>query len=88
MRIEVVNNRNLLCGIILPKDKLAVGQEWAQADGVDRVVNIRELIFYEDGSVDIAYGEHAADRSYQTDSFSFQTRYCLVIRGDQEDPTK
>lgn len=80
MRVENVNGRNLLCGGILPKDQLRVGQKWAQADGADRVVEIRAIEPYGDiGELDIIYGVHGNDTSYTKDSFSFQCRYCLVV---------
>jgi hypothetical protein len=74
MRVENINGRNLMCGYIYPLVELAVGQEWAQADGVDRVVTIREI----EGST-IRYGDHASDTLYEKDQFSFQTRYCRVV---------
>ena len=74
MRVENINGRNLMCGYIYPLAELAVGQEWAQADGVDRVVTIREI----EGST-IRYGDHASDTLYEKDQFSFQTRYCRVV---------
>jgi hypothetical protein len=74
MRVENINGRNLMCGYIYPLAELAVGQEWAQADGVDRVVTIREI----EGNT-IRYGDHASDTLYEKDQFSFQTRYCRVV---------
>ncbi len=79
MRIETVNGRNLVCGHIYPKNELKVGQHWAQADGADRIVEIRELITYSDGDIGVIYGEHGNDRSYEKESFSFQCRYCLIV---------
>jgi len=74
MRIENVNGRNLMCGYIYPLAELAVGQEWAQADGADRVVTIREI----EGNT-IRYGDHADDTLYEKDQFAFQTRYCRIV---------
>lgn len=79
MRIEVVNGRKLVCGHIYKKNELQVGQMWAQADGANRVVYIRAIKTYTDGDVTVEYGEHASDRTYEKDSFSFQCRYCLVV---------
>ena len=79
MRVEMINGRNLLCGGVVPKAELKVGQKWAPADGADRVVIIRELISYEDGDINVIYGDHANDTSYEKDSFSFQCRYCLIV---------
>jgi len=74
MRIENINGRNLMCGYIYPMAELAVGQEWAQADGTDRVVTIREI----EGNT-IRYGDHADDTVYEKDQFEFQTRYCRIV---------
>ncbi len=74
MRIEVVNGRKLVCGHIYPHSELKVGQQWAPADGSDRVVTIRAI----DGEW-VQYGEYGNDRTYEKDSFSFQCRYCLVV---------
>ena len=79
MRIETVNGRKIVCGHIYPKEELAVGQRWAQADGTDRVVVIRELEHTPDGAVWVKFGEHGSDRTYEKDWFSFQTRYCRVV---------
>jgi hypothetical protein len=74
MRVEQVNGRNIMCGYIYPVNELAVGQEWAQADGTDRVVVIREI----EGHT-IRFGEHANDTNFEEDNFQFQTRYCRVV---------
>lgn len=74
MRIETINGRKLVCGHIYKKDELAVGQRWAQADGANRVVEIRSI----DGDW-IQYGEYGNDRTYEKDWFNFQSRYCLVV---------
>lgn len=74
MRIEIVNGRKLVCGHIYPLNELKVGQRWAQADGSDRVVEIREI----QGEW-VQYGEHANDRTLEKDWFNFQCRYCLVV---------
>jgi hypothetical protein len=74
MRIVEVNGRKVVCEYIYPLAELAVGQQWAQADGSDRVVTIREI----EGSV-IRYGDHANDTLYEKDNFEFQTRYLRVV---------
>jgi hypothetical protein len=79
MRIETVNGRKIVCGHIYPKDELAVGQTWAQADGGNRVVVIRELDERTNGALWVKYGEHGNDRTLEKDWFTFQTRYCRVI---------
>lgn len=74
MRIVEVNGRNIVCGYIYPLAELAVGQQWAQADGTDRVVTIRDI----KGS-EIFYGEHASDTTFSKDQFVFQTQYCKIV---------
>jgi hypothetical protein len=74
MRTEILNGRKIVCGHIYPLNELKVGQRWAQADGADRVVEIRTI----DGEW-VQYGEHATDTTYEKDWFSFQTRYCLIV---------
>ena len=74
MRIETVHGRKLVCGHIYKQNELAVGQRWAQADGADRVVEIRSI----DGEW-IQYGEYGNDRTFEKDWFSFQCRYCKVV---------
>jgi hypothetical protein len=74
MRVEIINGRKLVCGHIYPLSELAVGQQWAQADGTDRVVVIRVI----EGE-QILYGDHASDRVYEKDWFNFQCRFCKVV---------
>ena len=74
MRIEVVNDRKLVCGHIFPHSELEVGQRWAPADGSDRE---HEITAIDEDSVwhrDIATGEE-----YRKSAFGFQCRYCKVI---------
>lgn len=74
MRIVEVNGRHVVCDYIYPLVELAVGQDWAQADGSDRVVTIREI----EGNT-IRYSEHANDTVYEKENFEFQTRYLRVV---------
>lgn len=74
MRIETINGRKIVCGHVFPLNELKVGQKWAQADGSDRVVEIREII----GDY-VLYGDHGNDRTYEKDCFSFQCRFCKVV---------
>jgi len=74
MRTVRVNGRNVVCEYIYPLAELAVGQQWAQADGSDRVVTIREI----NGST-IRYSERANDTLYEADNFEFQTRYLRIV---------
>ena len=75
MRTEIVNGRKLVCGHIYPLNELKVGTQWAPADGSDRVVEIRDI----DGEW-ITYGEYGNDCTYEKDHFSFQCRYCLIVK--------
>lgn len=79
MRVETVNSHKVVCGHIFPKDKLKVGQRWTPADGADRVVEIRSLETDKGGTVWVQYGVHAEDRTYETDWFNFQCRFCLIV---------
>jgi hypothetical protein len=74
MRIETVRGRQIVCGHIYPKEELAVGQYWAQADGADRLVVIRAI----EGD-QVLYGDVGNDTTYQKDWFNFQCRYCLIV---------
>ena len=75
MRIETINGRKVVCSHIYPIDELNVGQEWAQADGTDRVVVITKI---ENGQV--YYVDNKSDTVYDKDWFSFQCRYCKVVQ--------
>lgn len=80
MRTELIAGRHLLCGTILPINKLAVGQLWASADGSDHVVSITAI---SDGWVSFTWTEHGAQRHHEKTSFAFQCRYCLVVDGPE-----
>lgn len=75
MRVETVNGRHLLCGHILPIDKIHRGQTWAPADGSNRTVTI------ESGGewVDYSWIENGEKKVHTKMSFAFQCRYCLVL---------
>lgn len=76
MRVETINNRHLLCGHILHRAQLKVGQKWAPASGDNYTVTIQRI----DGDW-ITYGWREADgyKIHVKDWFSFQCRYCLVL---------
>lgn len=74
MRIVEVNGRHVVCDYIYPLVELAVGQEWAQADGTDRIVTIREI----EGRT-IRYDDYTSDTLYENENFEFQTRYLRVV---------
>lgn len=75
MRIEQVNGRYLLCGVILNSSDIRSGQVWAPADGSDRMVLV------ESGGewVDYSWEEKGEKKVHTKMSFSFQCRYCLVL---------
>lgn len=73
MRIEQVNGRYLLCGYILPVDKIKVGQVWAPASGTDREVVVIKV------NGDWVTYAGIEQPVYEKDCFSFQCRYCLVL---------
>jgi hypothetical protein len=78
MRIEVIHGRKLVCGHIFPKDQIHVGEEWAQADGTDRVVTICAINVVGD-DVWVEYSVPGEDRTNEKDWFNFQCRYCKVV---------
>lgn len=82
MRIEYVNNRWLLSGVTLSRDRIRPGQIWAQADGSDRTVKVLYNMIHEEGVPLIQYidsDQSANGYIYTKDLWSFQTRYCLVV---------
>ena len=74
MRIETVNNRQLVCEHIFPHNELKVGQLWSPADGsnkVHKIVDISEdYVFHIDIETNI---------QYRKDAFGFQCRYCMIM---------
>jgi hypothetical protein len=72
MRIENHQGRNIVCGHIYPLSELVVGSEWQGSSG--SVVTIDAII----GEWVTYSGEH--QQSHEKDSFSFQCRYCLIIK--------
>lgn len=73
MRVELQNGRHILCGHILPLERLKVGQVWAAGSGTVTIVGIdRDWITYE-------WEEQGKKVWHQKDCFSFQCRYCLVL---------
>lgn len=82
-RVDVVRNRRLLCGCILPQSCIVAGQEWAAADGSNHVVTIADVngewVTYQwpDGDAVIMHRKLV---------FAFQCRYCLVLPTQQDAP--
>lgn len=74
MRTEQVNGRWLLCGHILPTDKIEVGQVWAAGSGAVQVTNVDQF-----GWVTYTWTERDEVRFHEKESFAFQCRYCLVL---------
>ena len=79
MRVEKVNGRYLLCGVILKPDQVKAGQTWAAADGSNHTVTI------ESGGawVDYSWYENGKKRLHTKMSFAFQCRYCLVLDSEE-----
>lgn len=75
MRTELVNGRRLLCGCILPVEKIHPGQQWAPASGGNYTVTVVEVV----GEWVTYEGERQP--RHAKDFFSFQCRYCLVLDG-------
>lgn len=74
MRTELVNNRWLLCGCILPVEAIKVGQEWYSGSGAVTVTDV-----HDDGWVAYSWLERGETKTWVKDQFSFQCRYCLVL---------
>jgi hypothetical protein len=77
VRTEEVNGRWLLCGHILDKSKIEVGQTWAAADGGNYTVQITDVDQF--GYVRYCWEERGETRFHEKESFAFQCRYCLVL---------
>lgn len=80
MRTEKINGRWLLCGCILPKDKIKPGQVWAQADGTDRIVRIAGV---RTGWVCYTWADGGPLQYSEKEAFAFQCRYCLVLESPE-----
>lgn len=78
MRVEFQNGRFILCGVILPKEKIEVGQTWAAGNSIVQVDEVDQF-----GWVRYHWFENDELRSNEKESFSFQSRYCLVLPSSQ-----
>jgi len=78
LRIETINGRHLVCGGILPKDKVRVGQLWAPADGGLSTVEVL-AVDSERSEVTYKWLERPDLNTWSKDNFNFQCRYCLVV---------
>jgi hypothetical protein len=74
MRTEQVNGRWLLCGAILPKEKIEVGQTWASGNTVVQVTDVDQF-----GWVRYCWTEKGQVVCNEKEAFAFQCRYCLVL---------
>lgn len=77
MRVERVNNKYLLCGVILPLSKIQEGQEWAPASGAKGTVKI----ILKDGEWITYSGE--LQPAHSKLHYAFQCRYCLVLPSNE-----
>lgn len=78
LRVKSVHGRHLLCGGILNRKHLEIGQLWASADGSNRTVEIiavtpGDWVTYQWNNPDGTTTEH------RKQAFAFQCRYCLVL---------
>lgn len=80
MRVEKVNEKFLLCGGIIPKERITKGQLWARADGSAGLVMIDEVI---GDDVKYKWLEKEEWKYHTKDSFSFQCRYCLLLNSEE-----
>jgi hypothetical protein len=77
MRVELVNGRYLLCGAILPSEKVTVGQVWAPASGGNYTISVTKR------EADRVTYEGVSQPEHSKDAFAFQCRYCLVLETNQ-----
>lgn len=74
MRTENHNGNWILCGAILPTNKIQPGQVWqSSGNSTVRVTAVR------DGWVCYTWIENGSRRYHEKDAFAFQCRYCLVL---------
>lgn len=73
MNYKNVNGRRLVCGHVFKRCEIKPGQQWAQADGTDRVVTV-----HSNDNGNILYTDCTSARTYENDWFNFQCRYCLI----------
>ena len=71
MRVQTHNERFILCGGIIPVDRVLTGQLWIADNNIVRIIDV------EDGF--ITYESIVNQKTNIKDSFSFQCRYCLIL---------
>lgn len=81
-RVENHHGNDIVCGGILPHRLLEVGQKWQGSSG--GVVEITRLESFgtEPGDLIVHY-ESPSQKPHHKLSFSFQCRYCLVLKDGQ-----
>lgn len=79
MRLEWKNNKRILCGHILPAQKIKSGQQWMGSSGLIVTVNCVD----EFGWVHYNWIENGELVEHQKDSFSFQCRYSVIVKDGQ-----
>ena len=77
MRVEFHHGQHILCGGIIPKDEVKTGQVWQGSRGI--VVTVVSSGDW------VKYKWKVGEKTYyhEKDNFSFQCRYCLVLKGNQ-----
>lgn len=75
-KLVLMHGQSALAQHFFKPSELTVGSVWIPADGTVRRVTIEE-IDVERGEV--TYRDNRTEKRYEKDSFSFQTRYCLVV---------
>lgn len=76
MRVELHNERYLLCGHILRDDQIKVGQKWAGSSAGTPVTIV-------DVQGDWVSYEGESQPLHEKSCFAFQCRYCLVLDGPE-----
>lgn len=75
MRIEQNNNRYILCGVIIPADRIKAGQVWMGSSG--GIVTVESV---DDNSwVTYSWDTPSGKQQHTKMQFAFQCRYCLVL---------
>lgn len=76
MRVEEVLGRYLLCGGIVPRERVQPGQTWAAASGGNHTVTVDAV---DDEWIDYSWIENGTRKTHTKLNFAFQCRYCLVL---------
>jgi len=76
MRTELVKDKWLLCGVILPYIAIQPNQTWAAADGSGYCVQVMAV---SENWVTYSWIQKGELKSHRKDPFAFQCRYCLTL---------